>query len=166
MLCRNELEDEITAYLQGHEIELATGEKHLIAARGGCYRITENCRSFPELNDILTESLREARNNPNGTSFIYIDDKYFKRLGESRKIESMFYKALENEEFLVYYQPKVELHSYTLVGAEALCRWMHDGEMILPFKFIPVLEHNGDIVELDFYMLDHVCADLRRWMDE
>ena len=52
------------------------------------------------------------------------------------------------------------------MGAEALCRWKHDGEMILPFRFIPVLEQNGDIVKLDFYMLEHVCRDMRRWIDD
>ena len=78
----------------------------------------------------------------------------------------MFRDAITNEEFLVYYQPKVEARRYRMKGAEALCRWIHDGEMILPFRFIPVYERNGDICELDFYMLEHVCRDLRRWLDE
>ena len=77
-----------------------------------------------------------------------------------------FPEALKNEEFQVFYQPKVSLKNYRLNGAEALCRWKHNGEMIPPFKFIPVLEQGQDICALDFYMLEHVCMDIERWIKE
>ncbi|MBQ6034836.1 MAG: EAL domain-containing protein, partial [Ruminococcus sp.] len=47
-----------------------------------------------------------------------------------------------------------------------LCRWIRDGRIVPPMEFIPVLEQNTDICQLDFYMLDSVCADIRRWLDE
>lgn len=53
-----------------------------------------------------------------------------------------------------------------MTGAEALCRWKHDGRLIPPDEFIPILEQNTDICKLDFYMIDHVCRDIRRWLDE
>ena len=81
------------------------------------------------------------------------------------QVESYFEDAIKNEEFQVFYQPKVELNRYRLHGGEALCRWIHDGEFILPFQFIPVLEENGKICELDFYMIDHVCRDIVGWID-
>ena len=49
---------------------------------------------------------------------------------------------------------------------EALCRWIKDKTIIPPNDFIPILEINTDICQLDFYMLDHVCKDIRRWLDE
>ena len=81
-------------------------------------------------------------------------------------VEASFPNALINNEFKVYYQPKVNVKNYTLVGAEALCRWFHNGTMIRPDEFIPVLEQNHSICSLDYYMLDHVCADIRKWIDE
>ena len=66
----------------------------------------------------------------------------------------------------MYYQPKVNLKTYTLAGAEALCRWRHNVDLIPPFHFIPILEESHAICELDFYMLEHVCMDLRKWLDE
>lgn len=78
----------------------------------------------------------------------------------------LFPEALKNEEFQVFYQPKVSLKNYRLVGAEALCRWKHGGEMIPPFKFIPTLEAGQDICTLDFYMIEHVCRDIVKWLDE
>lgn len=79
---------------------------------------------------------------------------------------TQFESALKNEEFRVFYQPKVSLHNYGIVGAEALCRWFHNGVVIPPDSFIPVLEQGDDICRLDFYMLDHVCRDIRHWLDE
>ncbi len=78
----------------------------------------------------------------------------------------LFPAALENEEFLVYYQPKVSLRNYRLAGAEALCRWKHGDKFIFPDEFIPQLERSGAICDLDFYMLTHVCRDLRHWLDQ
>ena len=79
---------------------------------------------------------------------------------------ALFPEALKNEEFLVYFQPKVSLRNYRLAGAEALVRWRHGESFIFPDQFIPTLEQDGAICELDFYMLDHVCANLRRWLDQ
>lgn len=77
-----------------------------------------------------------------------------------------FESALAKEEFHVFYQPKVSLHNYKIVGAEALCRWFHNGVVIPPDSFIPALEQTQAICRLDFYMLEHVCRDIRRWIDE
>lgn len=74
-------------------------------------------------------------------------------------------KGFINEEFIVYYQPKINSKNNRMFGAEALCRWMKDGQMITPDRFIPVLEQSNDICKLDFYMLEHVCRDIRRWID-
>ncbi|MBQ9503629.1 MAG: EAL domain-containing protein, partial [Lachnospiraceae bacterium] len=78
----------------------------------------------------------------------------------------LFPEAIKNEEFQVFYQPKISLKNYRLEGAEALCRWKHGGEMIAPFRFIPALEAGQEICTLDFYMLEHVCQDIKRWLDE
>lgn len=77
-----------------------------------------------------------------------------------------FKSALKNEEFRVFYQPKVSLHNYQIAGAEALCRWFHNGVIIPPDSFIPALETGTDICELDFYMLEHACRDIKKWIEE
>lgn len=60
----------------------------------------------------------------------------------------------------------MDVNTGRLVGAEALARWIKDGRVVPPIEFVPVLELNSLISKLDFYMLDHVCADIRRWLDE
>jgi EAL domain-containing protein (putative c-di-GMP-specific phosphodiesterase class I) len=85
---------------------------------------------------------------------------------QQKQVISVFNDALRNGEFTPFYQPKVNTKTNTLVGAEALARWIRDGNLISPGDFIPVLEGDYRICELDFYMLEQVCKDLRRWIDE
>ena len=75
--------------------------------------------------------------------------------------------AIDNEEFVVYYQPKYDPRDNSLKGAEALVRW-NSPELgfISPGRFIPIFEENGFITELDHYMLKHVARDQRRWLDK
>lgn len=82
------------------------------------------------------------------------------------RIRQLFPVAMQNREILVFYQPKINIESNSLIGAEALSRWYHNGKLIMPAEFIPVLEQSMDICKLDFYVLDCVCRDLRRWLDE
>ncbi len=79
--------------------------------------------------------------------------------------------ALQNDEFMVYYQPKYDPVSKTIRGAEALIRWKHTDEsgndkLISPGKFIPIFEKNGFITNIDHYMLSNVAKDQKRWLDQ
>ena len=79
-----------------------------------------------------------------------------------QSVLSNFLPALEAEEFVVYYQPKVNIKDKSLYGAEALVRWMRDGQLIPPGQFIPVLERDGSICQLDYYVLRKVCQLIRQ----
>ena len=75
-------------------------------------------------------------------------------------------QALENHEFILYYQPKIDITTKTIFGAEALVRWKRPGHgLVPPDRFIPLFEDNGFIVSLDYYVLDSVCATLRSLID-
>lgn len=81
-------------------------------------------------------------------------------------ILNSFESALENNEFLLYIQPKYDLNTEVLSAGEALVRWQKsDGTFIPPSEFIPALEKNGDIRKLDKYMLESVCKKQREWLD-
>ena len=84
---------------------------------------------------------------------------------KANEISSVFPDTLIREEFAVYYQPKVGLSDNSLCGCEALTRRIRNGKIISPADFIPVLEREGTICRLDFYVLDKVCADIKRWLD-
>lgn len=83
-----------------------------------------------------------------------------------KSIENRMLKSLENEEFLVYFQPKVDLQTGLATQAEALVRWQTDeGLIIPPDKFIPIFEKKYLISSLDQYVFKKVCAFIRRRLD-
>lgn len=96
---------------------------------------------------------------------------YDTRLHEDEKlqnyVESHMNQALDNHEFKLYLQPKVNLSTGRTSGAEALVRWSaEEGRIIYPGQFIPVFEANGFCVNLDMYMLEEVCRQIRKWIDD
>lgn len=95
------------------------------------------------------------------------DEQLRQKVLQNQEVENLMEKAVENQEFRVYYQPKYDSATCEPVGAEALVRWYNDEiGMIFPNEFIPVFESNGFIAELDKYMFEHVCMDIRKWLDE
>lgn len=75
--------------------------------------------------------------------------------------------AVQNGEFLIYYQPKYNPRTNELRGTEALIRWnAPDLGLVSPSKFIPIFEDNGFITVIDDYMLTHVARDQRKWLNE
>lgn len=82
-------------------------------------------------------------------------------------VESHMQQALETGAFRLFLQPKFDLKNKSLGGAEALVRWIaDDGRVIYPDQFIPLFEHNGFSVQLDLYMMECVCRQIRQWIDQ
>lgn len=76
-------------------------------------------------------------------------------------------EALERRQFFLVLQPKCRITTGRIVGAEALVRWRHPSKgMISPGAFIPVLERNGFITDLDLFVWEEVCRKIRGWIDE
>ncbi len=93
------------------------------------------------------------------------DTSLKEELKNRRFIESHMLEALDNDEFKVFYQPKVSIKTRKIMGAEALVRWIRPGgETISPGKFVPIFESNGFIADMDFAIYRHVIADIKRWM--
>lgn len=125
-------------------------------------KITLN--ALEDILSVLYNALTEARMGTYG-SIVYVSDKDSLEQERIKKLKVMFQEAFASGEFSAFYQPKVSIDTGKVVGAEALCRWIHDGKVMLPSEFIPVLELSNEICRLDFHVLDIVCGDIKRWLD-
>lgn len=85
------------------------------------------------------------------------------RLHQRQQLEVQLRGALDRNEFLLHYQPKVSLVTGAVTGFEALLRWQHSGTLVPPSEFIGVLEDAGLIVPVGDWILNEVCAQLKRW---
>ncbi|MDX5620347.1 EAL domain-containing protein, partial [Clostridioides difficile] len=132
----------------------------------GIYKIS---KSDNDINTIMdrANTARKTIKGGHKNSFAFYDKEMHKKILKEKEIENSMVDALNNGEFIVYFQPKYSLSDYQIIGAEALVRWDNPQKgLIPPIEFIPVFERNGFIVNIDFYVFEEVCKKIREWMDE
>lgn len=137
-----------------------------IVARCGFYHIHDIEVPISIMCDRANMAIMEIKGSY-GRDYALYDDKIRNRILEEQDIINDMKFALDDEQFVVYYQPKVNMESGKLIGSEALVRWFHPEKgMISPGKFIPVFEKNGFIASVDGYVWECVCRDIREWLDK
>ena len=107
---------------------------------------------------------RAKQTGPDGMAFFNADMN--QRAIDRLNLEAGLRRAIERDELLLYYQPKVNIKNGTIVGAEALVRWRHpERGLVPPAEFVPVAEESGLIVHVSNWVLEAVCKQIRQWMD-
>lgn len=110
-------------------------------------------------------ALQTARGTDRNNVWFY-DVELHKQETLQNYIESHMHQALKDKEFRMFLQPKMDMRTGKLGGAEALVRWIpKDGTIIYPNQFIPLFESNGFCSSLDMYMVENVCRKIREWID-
>jgi len=105
--------------------------------------------------------------NHNKTEILIYTDKMHDDVSWGNYIKAYVETAIHNDEFLVYLQPKFDIHRESIKGAEALIRWNYKNkEFLSPARFIPFFEKDGSIGKIDDIVLDKVCAAFARWKKE
>lgn len=135
-----------------------------ISARAGIYE----AGSDDTINDVLNKCTIAgmlAKTSPHHQA-IWFRDTMLEQYIHDKEVANAFSPAIDNKEFTIYYQPKVSLDGLVLCGCEALARWKQNDKIIQPSEFIPILEQEGTICILDFYVLENVCRDIRKWLDQ
>lgn len=124
--------------------------------------INENLRKYGDRAALARQSIKA-----NAMEHVaFYDETMTSRVLSAKYVEDNMEKALENHEFVMYLQPKFDMDTEKIVGAEALVRWIKPGKGIIPpMEFIPVFEKNGFISRLDTYICEEACKTIRSWID-
>ncbi len=102
-----------------------------------------------------------------GNAFQFYAHDMNQHLSKRLALEAAMRRSLDQGGFELYYQPKVDLLTNDIIGAEALLRWNHpDLGMVSPVEFIPLAEETGLIIPLGTWVLDTTCHQIRTWLDQ
>ncbi len=161
----NDLIDKVKKIIyESKRIKQPNGDFYRLVLMMGVYPVSAGDSAI-----VAVDRANIARKNVvdyHNCSYMFYNESMHENMLEQKDIEDTMESALATGEFVVYYQPKIDLDTHRLIGSEALVRWIRQGTVISPIRFIPVFEENGFIVQLDYYVLDKVCAMLRKRLDD
>ena len=171
--------DEFTLLLTGITVEEAERAAqavldaiaHPFGVRGHELSITTSIgiAAFPEDGEDVETLMKNAdtamyRAKERGNRYQLYNPAMNPKAYEKIVLEIDLRKALERDEFLVYYQPQVDMNTRQVRGVEALVRWMHpERGMVSPGQFIPIAEESGLIVPIGLWVLRSACEQGKRW---
>ncbi|MDW3711444.1 MULTISPECIES: putative bifunctional diguanylate cyclase/phosphodiesterase [unclassified Pseudomonas] len=142
---------------------LIAGEVLAVTASIGVSRYPEHGDDPRMLIKRAETAMHEAKGQGRNTARLY-DPMLKQRARDQQSLEGAIRRALENDEFVLHYQPKIDLRSGRVIGCEALIRWFQpNGEAIPPTRFIPVAEESGLIVPLSRWVLKEACRQTHLW---
>ncbi|MEG2441285.1 MAG: EAL domain-containing protein [Acetivibrio sp.] len=144
---------------------LATKEIFLTVSIGVCLAPKDG-KTAQTLLKNLDSALFAAKNNGKNT-YCYYEETINKDLTEKLELQSQLRTAIENKEFVVFYQPQLDLKRNRIFGFEALVRWNHPTKgLVSPNDFIPIAEEAGLIIPIGNWVLEEACKQLKEWEDK
>jgi diguanylate cyclase len=140
------------------------GKEFRLAANTGIALFPVDGSDADELLKHAEAALKKAL--ATGDRHLFYTQKLSEQGSEKLALESSLRRALDNGEFVLHYQPKVDLESRRLMGVEALIRWQKpDTGLVPPAQFIPIMEETGIIADVGIWVLRQACQDRSRWLD-
>jgi diguanylate cyclase (GGDEF)-like protein/PAS domain S-box-containing protein len=125
---------------------------------------------FPEDGADAESLLRNAeaalkRCKQTGERFLFFEQQMTERVAANLSLENRLRRAIEREEFVLHYQPRISLGDGRIVGLEALIRWQSEEGLVPPAQFIPLLEETGLILEAGAWALRQAVLDHKAWLE-
>lgn len=131
----------------------------------GAYELPEDKGRIQSMLDKANMAHKSAKNTGKSTT-VWYDETLLEKLKQENRLSKRLHRALEEGEFRMYLQPKYNMKVMQIDSAEALVRWVIPEEgMVYPDEFIPLFERNGDVAEIDFYILERACEFIRGHLD-
>lgn len=151
--------EEITSLLQDYS------QNFKVESSFGVYHITDIHQPLMEMVNACTLAQKFIK-NPEECNYKEYSIELEADFKQNMKMSQEMEEAMQDNKFLMYLQPMVDLKTFRVVGAEALVRWDYPGKGILsPYAFIPLFEGTNLVQKLDYYMWEECLKTIRRWID-
>ncbi len=157
-----ETEEDLVTFIHRVDDSISAFKNVQIQFSYGVYTVEDKNMELRQMEDRAAMARKSAKNNV-VTNILFYKEQ-FKELLYSRKfIEESMRTAIKEHQFKMYLQPKYSIARNQIVGAEALVRWLHpERGMIYPNEFIPVIEENGFIKEVDYFIWSEAADFIQR----
>ncbi|MFI3171765.1 MAG: EAL domain-containing protein, partial [Eubacteriales bacterium] len=137
------------------------GESYHVYFSIGVYEVKNRDLGLNYMVDCANLARAEGKSKSE-TTINYFTDTMRRERESNNEIVSRMERAISNQEFVLFFQPKLNLRTNRIVGIEALTRWMCDGTIIPPNEFIPIFEKNGFVEKLDYFVLAKTCEFIKQ----
>jgi diguanylate cyclase len=141
------------------------GDDLRVSAKGGIALFPEDGNNAESLFLNAELAVKGAKNK--GAQFVFFDRQMSEKVTKSLEMENMLRQALDNQQFILFYQPKVDLKTGRISGLEALIRWNSPTlGLVSPVHFIPLLEQTGLILDVGNWVMEQAVRDIINWQQQ
>lgn len=159
-------QEELKAFIQDLDSRISAFKKVKLQMSYGVYTVEDREMELRQMEDRAGMARKTAKNSILG-NLVFYEEQFKDSLYNRKFIEENMQTAITERQYLMYLQPKYSIAKNEIIGAEALVRWKHpERGMIYPDQFIPVIEENGFIRKVDYYIWEEACRFIRRCRDE
>lgn len=159
---KEELEERITTFLSKIHTVSYKNNRIKINMAVGIYEIDSLECSFERAYSYVNMAKKQHKNSL-VSSFEYYSDKLKANELEQKKLNDEIKEGIQKKEFKAWFQPKYDIETGDIVGAEALARWYKNDNILSPYYFVEFSERVGFIQEIDRLIIEDVCEKMSRW---
>lgn len=155
-------EDDLISFIHRLDEKISSFKDVKLHITYGVYTVEEKNMELRQMEDRAAMARKAAKNNIL-TNILFYKEQFKDSLYNRKFIEENMQTAITENQFLMYLQPKYSITKNEIIGAEALVRWKHPQRgMIFPDQFIPVIEENGFIKKVDYYIWEKACRFIKK----
>lgn len=151
--------EELTRLLESYS------ENFKVLSSFGIFQVNDTKQPVMEMVNACMLAQKFVK-DPEKCNYMFYEDELEENFRQNKRMSQEMEEAMEQNKFLMYLQPMVDLRTFRVVAAEALVRWDYPGKGILsPYAFIPLFESTNLVQKLDYYMWEECLKTIRRWLD-
>ena len=159
-------EEELVEFIRRLDERLGSFKNVKLQIVYGVYTIEDKKMELRQMEDRAAMARKAAKNNI-VTNILFYKEQFKDSLYNRKFIEENMQSAISERQFVMYLQPKYSIAKNEVIGAEALIRWQHpERGMIYPDQFIPIIEENGFIKKVDYYIWEEACRFIKKCKEE